>query len=123
MVVLMNKVLLILLAVTLIGQEPKDAKPDKVVSITAERFAFTPSRIKLKQGMLVEFVVTSDDTDHGFRIPAAGIDADVPQQGKGELRIRFIAKEKGEFPFECSRACGAGHNMMRGVIIVQGDSQ
>jgi cytochrome c oxidase subunit 2 len=123
MVVLMNKVLLILLAVTLIGQEPKDAKPDKVVSITAERFAFTPSRIKLKQGMLVEFVVTSDDTDHGFRIPAAGIDAAVPQQGKGELRIRFIAKEKGEFPFECSRACGAGHNMMRGMIIVQGGSQ
>ena len=119
----MKKLLLILLAATVIGQEPKDAKPDKVVSITAERFAFTPSRIKVKQGMLVEFVVTSDDTDHGFRIPAAGIDAAVPQQGKGELRIRFIAKEKGEFPFECSRACGAGHNMMRGVIIVQGDSQ
>lgn len=119
----MKKLLLILLAATVIGQEPKDAKPDKVVSITAERFAFTPSRIKVKQGMLVEFVVTSDDTGHGFRIPAAGIDAAVPQQGKGELRIRFIAREKGEFAFECSRACGAGHNMMRGRIIVQGGSQ
>ncbi len=119
MVVLMKKMVLVLFAAALSGDESKLPKPDKVISITAERFAFTPSRIKLKQGTLVEFVVTSDDTDHGFRIPAAGIDAAVPQQGKGELRIRFIAREKGEFPFECSRACGAGHNMMRGRIIVQ----
>lgn len=95
------------------------AKPDRVISITAERFAYTPSRIKLKQGETVEFVVTSDDTDHGFRIPAAGIDAAIPQAGKGELRIRFVARERGEYVFDCSRPCGAGHNIMRGVISVR----
>lgn len=95
------------------------AKPDKVISISAERFAFTPSRIRLKQGMLVEFVITSEDTDHGFRIPKAGIDAAIPQQGKGELRIRFVAREKGQYPFECSRPCGAGHNIMRGLVVVE----
>ena len=99
--------------------EEKAGKPDKTISITAERFSFTPARIKLKQGMLVEFVVTSEDTDHGFRIPGAGIDAAIPQQGKGELRIRFVAREKGQFPFECSRPCGAGHNVMRGLIVVE----
>jgi cytochrome c oxidase subunit II len=103
----------------LVAQEQPAQKPDKVVSISAERFAFSPSKIKLKQGMIVEFVITSEDTDHGFRIPAANIDAAIPQQGKGELRIRFIAKEKGVFPFECSRACGAGHNLMRGTIVVE----
>jgi len=97
----------------------QDRKPDRTVNITAERFSFTPSRIKVKQGTVVEFVVTSEDTDHGFRIPTAGIDGVVPQQGKGELRVRFEAAKKGRYPFECSRACGAGHNMMRGEIIVQ----
>jgi cytochrome c oxidase subunit 2 len=103
----------------LLAVDPPKQKPDKVISISAERFSFSPSRIKVKQGALIELVVTSEDTDHGFRIPAAGIDAAVPQQGKGELRVRFLAREKGEFAFECSRPCGAGHNMMRGVIVVE----
>ena len=120
MVVLMRYFASLLLCILLCAQEPtKAVKPDKVVSITAERFTFSPSKVKLKQGMVVEFVITSDDTDHGFRIPGANIDAAIPQQGKGELRIRFVAKEKGVFPFECSRACGAGHNLMRGTIVVE----
>lgn len=109
----------IVLTLCLLAQQEAERKPDKVISISAERFAFSPSRIKLKQGSVVEFVITSEDTDHGFRIPGTGIDAAIPQQGKGELRIRFVAKEKGKFPFECSRACGAGHNLMRGWIQVE----
>lgn len=122
MVVLMKRRTLLFLAASfsaMAADDDKTAKPDKVISISAERFAFSPSRIKLKQGMLVEFVITSEDTDHGFRIPKAGIDAAIPQQGKGELRIRFVAREKGHFPFECSRPCGAGHNVMRGLIVVE----
>ena len=74
-------------------------KPDRVITIVAERFTFNPSRIKVKQGELIEFVLTSDDTDHGFRIPGAGIDVAIPPSGKGEARVRFIAKEKGQFTF------------------------
>jgi cytochrome c oxidase subunit 2 len=122
MVVLMKR---LLLAFALIGaalsQQPDPATrtPDRVIVVTAERFSFSPSRIAVKQGDLVELVISSDDTDHGFRIPAAGIDAAIPQQGKGEVRVRFIAGVKGEFVFECSRPCGAGHNLMRGAIVVQ----
>jgi cytochrome c oxidase subunit 2 len=94
-------------------------KPDRVVNILAERFTYNPSRITVKQGELVEFVLSSDDTDHGFRIPSAGIDVAIPQQGLGEVRVRFIAKEKGTFGFECSRACGAGHHLMRGTLVVR----
>jgi cytochrome c oxidase subunit II len=120
MVVLMRFPLLLLTCALLLSQDVRPTgKPDKVVSISAERFAFSPSKVKLKQGMVVEFVITSEDTDHGFRIPSANIDAAIPQQGKGELKIRFVAKEKGVFPFECSRACGAGHNLMRGTIVVE----
>jgi cytochrome c oxidase subunit 2 len=120
MVVLVKYLFVFAVCVMLDAQESRSgAKPDKIVSISAERFAFSPSKIKVKQGMVVEFVITSEDTDHGFRIPSANIDAAIPQQGKGELKIRFVAKEKGVFPFECSRACGAGHNLMRGTIVVE----
>ena len=96
-----------------------DRKPDRTVSINAERFVFNPSKITVKQGDLIEFVLTSDDTDHGFRIPSAGINVAIPQSGKGEARVRFIARQKGRFVFECSRPCGAGHNLMRGEIVVK----
>lgn len=110
------------LAFVLIGAlssgQDKDNKPVRKISIVAERFFFSPSKIRLKEGETVEFVLTSDDTDHGFHVPAAGIDVAIPPSGKGEATIRFTATKKGKFPFECSRACGAGHNLMRGEIIV-----
>lgn len=121
MVVLMRTFLAIaLVAVSAAAQQPvEEKKPDRVISISAERFVFNPSRITLKQGQLVEFVITSDDTDHGFRIPGTGIDVAIPPSGAGEARIRFLAKEKGKYVFECSRPCGAGHNVMRGEIVVK----
>jgi cytochrome c oxidase subunit II len=100
------------------GQSP-EPKADRIVNILAERFTYNPSKITVKQGELVEFILTSDDTDHGFKIQAAGIDVAIPQQGMGEVRVRFLAKEKGSFAFECSRACGAGHHLMRGTLVVR----
>lgn len=112
-------VLPLLLTAALLGADEAPPRPRKLVRITAERFAFSPSRIRVKQGTEVEFAISSEDTDHGFRIPVANIDAAIPQQGKGELTVRFIAQKKGKYVFECSRPCGAGHNLMRGYIIVE----
>jgi cytochrome c oxidase subunit 2 len=100
------------------GGEP-DRKPDRVISIAAERFTFNPSRITLKEGQLVEFVLTSDDTDHGFKIPGTEIDVAIPPAGRGEVRVRFVAAKKGRYVFECSRPCGAGHNLMRGTLEIK----
>ncbi len=108
-----------LLGAALLAQQPDQSKPDRVVSILAERFTYNPSRITVRQGQVVEFVLESDDTDHGFKIPSAGIDVAIPPAGKGEARVRFVAREKGTYEFECSRACGAGHHLMRGAIIVR----
>ena len=118
MVVLMRLLGLLVLCASAFAQQ-EVRKPDRVITIAAERFTFNPSRITVKQGELIEFVVTSDDTDHGFRIPSAGIDVAIPQSGKGEVRVRFAAKEKGRLVYECSRPCGAGHNLMRGTITVK----
>jgi len=71
---------------------PQEQKPDRVVTITAERFTFSPSKITLKQGQLVEFVLISDDTDHGFKIPSASIDVAIPPQSFLRLeRLRSSA--------------------------------
>ncbi len=112
-------VLITLMTVSLLSQPEAAKKPDRVISINAERFAFNPSKVTVKQGQVIELVLTSDDTDHGFKLPGLGIDVAIPPQGRGEVRVRFVAKEKGKFPFECSRACGAGHNLMRGLIEVK----
>ena len=93
--------------------------PTKVVHMTAERFSFTPSQVKVKAGTVVEFRIQSEDTNHGFRIPAAGIDEVIPKRGKGELKVTYRADRKGRYEFECSKACGAGHTIMRGVLIVE----
>ena len=95
------------------------APPTKVVHMTAERFAFSPSQVKVKAGTVVEFRIHSEDTNHGFRIPAAGINEVIPKRGRGELKVVFHADHPGRYEFECSKPCGAGHNMMRGVLIVE----
>jgi cytochrome c oxidase subunit 2 len=94
-------------------------RPVQRIRVTAERFSFTPSRIKVKTGAIVEIVGESADTSHGFHLADAGIDTEIPARGKGELRLRFEAAEAGTYFFECSRPCGAGHNTMRGTIVVE----
>lgn len=107
----------------LFGSEPENGagheKPDRVISMVAERFTFVPSQIKLRQGEVVELRIRSLDTNHGFLIRDADVNVIVPKRGKGDARILFRAQRKGVFPFECSKACGAGHTMMRGSIVVE----
>lgn len=99
-------------------QESGD-RPIQRIRVTAERFSFTPSRIKVKTGTIVEIVGESEDTSHGFHLPDAGIDTEIPARGKGERRLQFEATQAGTYYFECSRPCGAGHNTMRGTIVVE----
>ena len=112
----MRMILALLLGIPLFAAE---GKPDRVISISAERFVFQPSRVTVRQGQVIEFVLSSEDTDHGFRIAGAGIDIAIPPQGRGEARVRFVAARKGRYVFECSRPCGAGHNLMRGFLEVK----
>ena len=94
-------------------------QPVRRIRVTAERFSFTPSRIKVRTGTIVEIVAESEDTSHGFHLADAGIDTEIPARGKGELLVRFVAAQAGTYYFECSRPCGAGHNTMRGTIVVE----
>ncbi|MGQ0733854.1 MAG: hypothetical protein ACT4QD_09385 [Acidobacteriota bacterium] len=92
----------------------------RTVHVVAERFLFTPSEITVEQGTTLELRLTSEDTDHGFRIAGPrGFDLTVPKRGRGEVVAVFEATEPGDYTFECSRMCGAGHSFMRGRIRVK----
>jgi cytochrome c oxidase subunit 2 len=101
--------------------EPRGIE-QRVVRVTAERFAFTPSEIEVAPGTEVEFQLKSEDTAHGFRILGHGVDVAIPKRGRGELSVRFTPPSAGRYVFECSRMCGAGHSFMRGTLIVRAPS-
>jgi cytochrome c oxidase subunit 2 len=90
----------------------------QVVEITAERFSFTPSEIRVKAGAPLEIRLRSEDTAHGFRIVGTNIDIELAKRGRGVRTVAFEPKA-GRYTFECSQLCGAGHEFMRGVIIAE----
>jgi len=107
------------LAGTLAVAAPLRSQEPRVVRISAERFAFTPSEVILEVGEEVELRLKSDDTAHGFRVAGTGINVVIPKRGRSELPVRFRPAAAGRYPFECTRMCGAGHHFMRGVLIVR----
>ena len=54
-----------------LSQEPR------VITIAAQRFAFSPSEVRLKKGEPVTLRVSSADVTHGLYMKALGIDADI----------------------------------------------
>jgi cytochrome c oxidase subunit 2 len=91
----------------------------RVIDITAERFEFWPSEITATEGEALELRIRSEDTLHGFRLVGTGTSVLVPKRGKGVATARVSGLRPGRYTFECSRMCGAGHNFMRGVLIVR----
>ena len=90
----------------------------QVVEITAERFSFTPSEIRVKAGTRLEIRLRSEDTAHGFHIVGTDIDLELAKRGRGVKTVTF-EPAVGRYTFECSQLCGAGHEFMRGVIIAE----
>lgn len=90
----------------------------RIIEITAERFTFTPSEIRVKAGTRLEIRLESDDTAHGFHIVGTDVDVELPKRGRGTATAIF-QPQPGRYTFECSRICGAGHEFMRGVIIAE----
>jgi cytochrome c oxidase subunit 2 len=90
----------------------------QIIEISAERFSFTPSEIRVKAGTKLEIRLTSDDTMHGFHILGTDVDLELPKRGRGVASAIF-QPTAGRYTFECSRLCGAGHSFMRGVIIAE----
>jgi heme/copper-type cytochrome/quinol oxidase subunit 2 len=89
----------------------------KEFRLTARKYQFSPTTIKVKQGDRVRLIITAIDADHGFKLEAFNIGRTLP---KGEpVMIEFTADQTGSFPFECSHFCGFGHRKMKGQLTVE----
>jgi heme/copper-type cytochrome/quinol oxidase subunit 2 len=116
LVVLIMTTLFLVLALMASGFQ---APATRVIRVSAERFAYTPSEIVVEKGTIIEFHLTSDDTDHGFRIVDTDVNVQIPKRRRGETVVKYVADTAGTFVIECSRPCGAGHTAMRAVLIVK----
>ena len=106
----------------------------KVIEMTAKKYEYSPSEIRVKKGTRVQLKIRAIDRTHGFKIALhpegtgesgeAGLRFD-PQQDnfklaeKEERIIEFVAEQAGTYPFKCSVFCGLGHSRMKGVLIVE----
>lgn len=116
----------LLISLPLLALAPGTARPaqapaPRVIEITAERFSFWPSAITINEGEQVELRLRSDDTVHGFHIVGTATSLLIPARGKGYATVHFTGAAPGKYTFECMRICGAGHDFMRGVLIVRAD--
>ena len=89
---------------------------ERVIRITAKRFEYNPSEITLKRGEPVVLELVSLDRDHGFKLDALGVRADVKP---GQVtRVPITPQQVGRFEFACDVFCGSGHEDMTGEIVV-----
>ena len=110
---------LFVFALTAAAQEaPKLSEaPVHEVKVSAKKYEYSPSEIRVKQGERVRLVITATDRKHGFEIKELGIKAEL-EKGK-ETVVEFTAEKAGTYPFNCSNFCGFGHRRMRGTLVVE----
>jgi cytochrome c oxidase subunit 2 len=83
----------------------------------ARIFSFTPAEIRIPAGSRVTFYVTSADVEHGFSIPATGVNTMVTPGWVSSVSHTF--KDRGTFLLVCNEYCGAGHHMMAAKVTVE----
>ena len=113
---------------------PTPANDVQVIEVTAKKYEFNPSPIRVKQGEKVQLRITASDHTHGFRIRA------YPEGGEGgehvglafsspvgcqriekgqTTTVEFTAQTPGTYPFKCCVHCGLHHGSMKGELIVE----
>ena len=89
---------------------------EKVIRVTARKWAFLPREIRLKKGVPVVLEFVTADVVMGFNAPDFKVRADIiPGQ---VARVRLVPDKTGTFGFLCDIFCGDGHEGMSGQIHV-----
>jgi cytochrome c oxidase subunit 2 len=83
----------------------------------AHIFSYDPATITVPVGSRVTFYVTSTDVEHGFSIPATGVNTMVTPGWVSSVSHTF--KDAGTFLLVCNEYCGAGHQTMAAKVVVQ----
>jgi cytochrome c oxidase subunit II len=105
----------------------------QVITVTAKKYEFDPSPIRVKQGTKVQLKITATDHAHGISIQeVANGDSNgkpglVFSSARGCVKIEegqtatveFVAQTPGTYSFRCCVHCGWHHRGMKGEIIVE----
>jgi len=96
--------------------EGVDATP-RVVKVHAKKFVYTPREFVVKKGQPIVFEMTSEDFEHGFKIPDLDFRAEfVPDK---VVTARLTPQKAGKFDIVCDNFCGSGHEEMDGMLVVE----
>ncbi len=133
--------LLVALALPFVAGQAKEKPRTRVISLTAQRYGYSPARIVVNQGDKVVLKTTSKDVTHGFLLDGYGLEAILKQQGLTYLKyswtdeqgrshsdwdkvrqIEFTADKQGKFTFRCNQTCGSLHPFMTGELIVKANT-
>jgi cytochrome c oxidase subunit II len=113
---------------------PQSDQSVRVIEVTAKKYEYSPSPLRVKVGVPVQLRFTSLDKTHGFKINLYPDGADP----KGEPGLVFSSKEDcfklekgtptvvqfvprtpGTYSFHCCNRCGLGHGGMKGQLVVE----
>jgi heme/copper-type cytochrome/quinol oxidase subunit 2 len=115
-------------------QSSAAAQGAQTIDVTAKKYEFIPSPIRVKQGTRVQLRITAADHAHGFQVsevPEGTKDKDKPglvfsspqkcyKIEKGQTAtIEFVAQTPGTYPFKCCVRCGFHHRSMKGQLVVE----
>lgn len=90
------------------------------VTMLARVWNFTPNEIRVPQGAKVTFVIHSADIIHGIKILDTNVSMMVIPGQVGKATYTFT--KPGEYLFVCHEYCGAGHHLMSGKVVVEGQA-
>jgi polyferredoxin/plastocyanin len=108
------------------------------ISLKAQKYGYSPSRIVVNKGDRIVFKPTSQDVTHGFKLDGYPLDFIIKPKGlaylkytweddKGKVQtdwdkvseIELVADKSGKFTFRCTQTCGNLHPFMTGELIVR----
>jgi cytochrome c oxidase subunit II len=106
----------------------------QVIEVSAKKYEYSPSPIRVKRGAKVQLRITALDRAHGFKINLSPDESDQKSQPglvfssqedcfkleKGiPTVVEFVARTAGTYSFHCCNRCGIGHGGMKGQLVVE----
>jgi len=106
----------------------------QVIEMSAKKYEFSPSPVRVKRGAKVQLRITALDRTHGFKINLNPDGSDLKgnpglvfssnedcfKLEKGiPLVVQFVTRTPGTYSFHCCNRCGLGHGGMKGQLIVE----
>ncbi len=111
------------------------AQEVQVIEMTAKKYEYSPSPLRVKRGAKVQLRITALDRTHGFKINLSPDGSDKKSDlglifssnnddcfklEKGvPTVVEFVARTPGTYSFHCCNRCGIGHGRMKGQIVVE----